>query len=436
MESSIILSCHVSSPGRIVDDTQSTASGTSSPFSSRPSSPVSSTDHNDETRTPGTSTPPSEEDLTDGVPFVYIPDMFTSIMSVEARVNPNYAKLKAERDAWIADAMNQDSTWAARNAKVDLAYLASAWAPDADEDLMRTIMDWNHWVFLFDDQFDEGHLRYDPVAAAEECNKNMEILEQGDEDLPGLIKQEDNPIQWVFQDIWHRLRKRSCMELQRHWKVTHRAYFDGLVRQAELAREGITADISVEEYMDLRTLTIGVYPAISLTEFGFGIKVPDEVFNHPSVQKCMRISAELAVLVNDITSYQKDLSLGVDLNIFQCLMTPPADCPASLAPQEKGYTGQQVMDAVGEMVHDCYRSWYLALAELPSWDEETDRAALKYVEACRNVALGNLHWSFRTGRYLGPVQGRELRNSRVLRLTPSENLDIEMVYACTNIPRK
>lgn len=50
------------------------------------------------------------------------------------------------------------------------------------------------------------------------------------------------------------------------------------------------------------------------------------------------------------------------------------------------------MGAVGEMTRQCYRSWYLALAELPYWDEETDRAALRFVEACRNVSLGNLYW--------------------------------------------
>lgn len=116
------------------------------------------------------------------------------------------------------------------------------------------------------------------------------------------------------------------------------------------------------------------------------------MFNHPSIQKCMRLSAELVVLANDITSYLKDLSLGVDLNIFHCLMNPPADGQARTAAREKGYTGQQVMDAVGETTRQCYRSWYLALAEMPSWNEETDRTALKYVEACRNVALGNLHW--------------------------------------------
>jgi len=109
----------------------------------------------------------------------------------------------------------------------------------------------------------------------------------------------------------------------------------------------------------------------------------------------MRLSSELVVLVNDITSYKKDLTLGGDLNIFRCLMNDSATTSVQ-HPDHKGYTPQQVLDVVGEMARDCYRSWYLALAELPSWDEETDRAALRFVEVCRNVALGNLYWRYVT----------------------------------------
>lgn len=158
--------------------------------------------------------------------------------------------------------MNQDAQWAARNAKVDLAYLASVWAPDTDEEALHTMMDWNHWVFLFDDQFDEGHLMTDPVAAQAECDRNMAIME----DNHPPISQKDNPIQYVFQTICERVKKTSSPEMYQHWKVTHERYFEGLVWQTRLTRDGTASSISVEEYMDLRTLTIGAYPAIALTE--------------------------------------------------------------------------------------------------------------------------------------------------------------------------
>lgn len=44
------------------------------------------------------------------------------------------------------------------------------------------------------------------------------------------------------------------------------------------------------------------------------------------------------------------------------------------------------------MIQDCYKRWYHALANMPVFGEEVDREVLRFVDGCRNVALGNLHW--------------------------------------------
>lgn len=41
-----------------------------------------------------------------------------------------------------------DKKWASRNTRVDLAYLASIWAPTCDQEALRMMIDWNHWVGL------------------------------------------------------------------------------------------------------------------------------------------------------------------------------------------------------------------------------------------------------------------------------------------------
>lgn len=53
---------------------------------------------------------------------------------------------------------------------------------------------------------------------------------------------------------------------------------------------------------------------------------------------------------------------------------------------------QQSVDKIGAMVDACYRRWYTALAELPFYGEEIDREILSFIDICRSVALGNLHW--------------------------------------------
>lgn len=88
--------------------------------------------------------------------------------------------------------------------------------------------------------------------------------------------------------------------------------------------------------------------------------------------------------VNDILSFRKDLLLGVDHNLILLLV-------------EQGGTMQEAADRMGRMIDDCYRRWYLALAELPIWGEAADREALRFAEVCRNVALGCLHWRYALG---------------------------------------
>ncbi|KAI0206676.1 Presilphiperfolan-8-beta-ol synthase [Astrocystis sublimbata] len=329
---------------------------------------------------------------------VVVPDLFSSIMSSKPIVNPNYFKVKADGDRWITKIMHMDEKMSARNTRVDLCFLASIWAPDADEDALRMMLDWNHWVFLFDDQFDEGHLKDDPIAAQEEVDRTLAIMEDGAE----LYTAESNPIRYVFQTCWQRLVKRGSLELQQRYKEQHSRFFDQLVVQVQRFANGEALKSDVDEYLDMRRGTIGAYPAITVSEYGQSINIPEHVFQHPSMQECMRVSADLVLLVNDVLSYRKDLELGVDYNLISIL-------------SEQNKTIQEAIDTIGALIDHCYKRWYIALAEMPSYGEHIDNQVLRFVEVCRYVALGNLHWSFKTGRYLGP-EGHEVYQTRVMQL--------------------
>lgn len=60
--------------------------------------------------------------------------------------------------------------------------------------------------------------------------------------------------------------------------------------------------------------------------------------------------------------------------------------------KKQGLSEQQAVNKTEDMLDDCYRRWYRALAEMPIWGEDVDREVLKYVDGCRNIALGNLYW--------------------------------------------
>ncbi|KAF3810516.1 Presilphiperfolan-8-beta-ol synthase [Colletotrichum gloeosporioides] len=357
---------------------------------------------------------PEEKQTAKRPPFVRIPELFGSIMSTKLVVNPNYFEVKAVGDQWIArivlrsgvvlspklthralsgSVMKYDEAEAAKNSKVDLCFLASIWSPIASEDRLKIMLDWHHWVFLFDDQFDEGHLREDPTAAAEEISQNIAIMGG---DAPRYTA-DSNPIRYVFQRCWDAISEVSSLEMQNRWIDQHKRYFAQLLVQVDQQVSGQNFTRDVDEYMNMRRGTIGVYPAINLTEYGSNINLPQHVYEHPSLQECMTVSADLVILVNDVLSYRKDLELGVDHNLISLLM------------EKDGLSIQQAMDEIGKMVNQCYRRWYLALAELPSYGEKVDREAMRFVEVCRALAQG---------RYLGR-EGHVVHETGIIHLPPA-----------------
>ncbi|KAI1124634.1 Presilphiperfolan-8-beta-ol synthase [Nemania abortiva] len=327
---------------------------------------------------------------------VIIPDMFSSIMSVQPVLNPYYETVKPEADAWAAMVYKLDEKMAERNQKADFAYMNAIWAPQADEEAYRMMVDWHHWVFAFDDQFDEGPFKVDPALAQNEIDATIAIMT----DEHPLITKEENPIRHIFQTTWKRLQKRAGIELQERWIKNHKDYFTGLIRQVKIQKE--QKDLSIEEYIDFRRQSIGAMPSCSLVEYTCDIHISQSVLDHPSIVECEKISADLVFLVNDVLSLRKDLEFGVEHNLIILL-------------KKQGLSNQEAIDKIGQMLDDCYRRWYRALADMSIWGEEIDKEALKYIDGCRNIALGNLYWSYKTGRYLKD-EGPQIRATRVLNL--------------------
>lgn len=84
--------------------------------------------------------------------------------------------------------------------------------------------------------------------------------------------------------------------MQQRWIDQHKRYFGQLLVQVDQQVGGENFSRDVDAYMDLRRGTIGAYPAINLAEYGSDIKVPQHVYDHPSLQECMTISADLVTL--------------------------------------------------------------------------------------------------------------------------------------------
>ncbi|KAI4596748.1 hypothetical protein KJ359_005090 [Pestalotiopsis sp. 9143b] len=132
-----------------------------------------------------------------------LPDLFSSITSAEAPVNPLYSKVKVDADAWAVNTLQLDGDEATRNARADMAYLSATWVPRADAAGLRLMTDWNHWVFAFDDIFDEGVLKDDTLGAAQTIIASLAVLD----DTHPAVSAEQDPILLIYGNDLLSLRK-------------------------------------------------------------------------------------------------------------------------------------------------------------------------------------------------------------------------------------
>ncbi|KAJ5520999.1 Terpene synthase metal binding domain protein [Penicillium fimorum] len=335
-----------------------------------------------------------------------IPDLFVSFCSSAPVLNPFYAKVKAESDAWFAQLYQATDEERAKLDKADFALFAAWWTQHAGEPEFRTICDWCNWVFYFDDQFDEGHLCQDPLNAQREADILTQIMTTGleDDEYPDDLPR-PRALRFAFRSVWQRLAERASAGVQERFREAMQEFCRGLVGQV-----GVRSDVKprdIDSYLAFRRRSIGVIPCIIFAEYYHDLRLPDEFFRVSAVQRLQDLAAEITVLHNDVLSYHKEYNMGAIHNIVIIL-------------RQQGMTQQQAYDAVDILVRQRLQEWHIRIAEVPIYGEAIDIQVHKYVTACREVAVGNLHWSFATERYFGKGKD-QVRQTRKVNLI---NLDL------------
>ncbi|QGI88298.1 hypothetical protein CEK25_003254 [Fusarium fujikuroi] len=346
-----------------------------------------------------------------------LPDLFSSLMSVPARENPHYASVKADADEWISFVINADAKWASRNKRVDFTYLASIWAPDCSAFALRTSADWNSWAFLFDDQFDEGHLSNDLEGAINEIARTREIMEGT---APRYTADSEHPIRYVFQTLCDRVKqnpegfyagKPSSERFYRRWMWAHELYWEGLVAQVRTNVEGRSFTRGPEEYLAMRRGSLGAYPALVNNEWAYGIDLPEEVADHPLVFEIMIIMSDQILLVKDILSYEKDLRLGVEKNHALGSLLGADHNTGRYFKVKRMAPGQAINQRV-VMTKEDGRRCKRAESELRCLEQQAVRQMFGYIEVAYTYSFGSFVYTCKTLKEINrPLIGATFRKS-------------------------
>jgi hypothetical protein len=149
---------------------------------------------------------------------------------------------------------------------------------------------------------------------------------------------------------------------------------------------------SVQEFIDRRMETIGVVPTLLTNVWGYGIKLPEWVWDHESVQVMMREVARGVMLYNDIASLKKELKAGDVDNIIPLLV------------YHRNISAQEAVDMAVKSLEESFGTYTAAVERLRhtvnAESEDVKRDVEVWVDACVDMLIGNGAWSLATPRYL------------------------------------
>ncbi|KAI1112886.1 isoprenoid synthase domain-containing protein [Nemania sp. NC0429] len=296
--------------------------------------------------------------------------VFVSFLADPPRFNPNYRQVKAKSEAWITEFCSLDQKMSARISRCNFSYFIAIAAPEAAPAEYRTLCDWGNWVFPYDDMFDDGKLRDQPIAAAVILESLMSPMRKQGEREMNAPQQERIPIIKVHDTVWERIRKRRFADAMAD-------YCAGALMQVQDFSSHKA--VSPEDMLERRQLSAGVSPLFSLVEYAHKLQIPDYVFEHPAIREIER--------------------LGIDFVLIFKGESVPHNMVA--VARMSGLGAQEAFDHVGNMLDSRYERWEEAIREVPSWGEEMDKDVEKYIQGVADVVRANLYWSFKSERYLG-----------------------------------
>ncbi|GCE16057.1 terpene synthase family protein [Tengunoibacter tsumagoiensis] len=295
-------------------------------------------------------------------------------------MNPHVEAVHEHTLAWVQDCrLVQKEAAIQRFSSSRFAWLTARAYPLADETTLALANDWLVWLFMFDDQFDDGLLGRQPDLLWPLFADLLSLLKEDVKPLPVT------PIQLALHDLWQRSLQCTTEAWQARLIDHLTSYFETYCWESQNRLEGNVPE--VETYIEKRYHTGGLLIAFDLIEITEKRELPSEVVEHPIFQILTRTTNNVVCWSNDLFSLAKERARGDVNNLV-------------LAIQKKEHLSlQAAMARVHALINEEMATFMHAEKELPSFAPEVDRALQRYLLDFRCWMSGNFVWSLETGRY-------------------------------------
>jgi hypothetical protein len=298
----------------------------------------------------------------------------------EATINPEVESIEARCLEWIdqfevyASAEQRERLIATRAAEIYARAL-----PDADPERVADVAKWLYWGFATDDLlYDNGPVS---ISATDFLRVGAVLVRLAEE--PRTRFASEPPYCDALRDLALAVRGHATPRQWVEWGHLARAWFFGMAWDVANAERGLPP--SLNEYLMMRMHTGGIPSFITTLGIANSNELAPHVAGSMAVRAVIEAWSTLALLLNDLMSYAKELANGdTSSNIV------------SVIAQERQCSPQQAVPEVYALA-DRIAALFLALRlQLLAQGDEEMRT---FIAGLEHTWRGILDWGFSSARY-------------------------------------
>jgi Terpene synthase family 2, C-terminal metal binding len=330
--------------------------------------------------------------------------MDSSVLSLHSpfprQVNQHVEQARAQVTQWVdRSGLVRREPARKRFEKADFGWFAAVVYPRADGPRLDLMADWFAWLFLVDDQLDDGGFGRDLGRVGQVVGHMREVLEN-----PGAAAAADPDVPTAISSLAG-LWKRTAAGMSAAWCRRFVRHLVECLETAAVWEAGnrVTGTVPDEAaYVAKRRHTGAIYVCMDLIDVVERIDVPPEVYESPRFTAALDAACDVVVWTNDVYSLEKERSVGEVHNLVYIVEHHRAlDRAAALA---------HVCAAVATETERYLASELELLMAFPAHAE----VLAPYAAGMRSWMRGNLDWSRSTRRYQPDDQREGSRPSEYL----------------------
>ena len=306
----------------------------------------------------------------------------------------------AVREWTVAFGLTRSACARDRFARTAAGALAGrVYATAIDPDRLETVTAWIGWLFLIDDQLDEGETGRDLrlvrerlrpfIALATEMMGRRAARRQDGVAKAGPAGEPSSrlPLVSALRDIWYRVGGR----MTENWRAVFARHYLGYLSgcEWEVANRARGRIPPLHEFVPNRRHAGAIWPSLDLLEYAADAPLPDALRSHPLLLEARTACADVVCWSDDLLTVDKERAHG-DVHNLVIVLEHQTGCDEQTAFDK---AGERIASRIADF--NALRQKILAM----NIGDDTGDALDRYIEGLHHWMQGHLDWGLQTIRY-------------------------------------